>query len=598
MNFPGDLLFLRPWWFAALLPLAGLLWLLVYRRASDRSWERVCDLWLLPFMLLGQDMNVRRRGFIFLTGLAGALAIIALAGPAWERLPQPVARDDAALVVVFDLSLSMRAVDIKPDRLSQARFKVSDLLARRERGQTGLVVYARNAFTVVPVTDDNAAIELYLQSLDTNLMPNQGSRADLGLQEAFSLLQRVKAERGDVLLITDYADTRVIEQARKLGGKEYEVSVMGIGTEAGGPVFLSSGDFLSHAGEVVVPQFADGVLREVAQAGGGVYVRFDAFGNSDVQRLTQWLESRESPGLGTGDRKATADKWREEGPWLLLLLLPILLPGFRRGVLAVAVCAALMQPGPAYALDWALDWDSLWLRSDQQAERALQKGEADRAAELFDDRKWKAVAQHRSGDFAGAVETLEPFDGAADWYNRGNSLVGAGKLQEAIEAYRHALEMNPGLEDAGYNMAMVREFIKQMPAQEAQQGDGEEGEKSDAQSSADGENQQGQQQDDDNGQTPEGEDEQDLAEGDDGSGDRDEDGEDEGSEEREGKSEDGEDGDAVDNASLPETLTERDQAIEQWLRGVNESPGRLLKRKLKQLSRKKKNPLGSGEKPW
>ncbi len=597
MNFLNDLFFLRPWWFAALLPLAGLLWLLAHQRRFDRSWERVCDLCLLPFMLLGQGVDVRRRDFVLLSGLAGALAITALAGPVWERLPQPVMRDDAAVVVVFDLSLSMRAVDVKPNRLSQARFKVSDLLARRAHGQAGLVVYARDAFTIVPITDDYAAIELYLRSLDTGLMPSQGSRADLGLQEAFSLLQRVKAEHGDVLLVTDYADASVLTQAGRLNDAGYTVSVMGIGTEVGGPISLSSGDFLSYDGEVVIPQLAGEVLAEVAQAGGGAYVPFDAFGSSDVQKLTQWLESRESSGEGATEREAMTDKWREEGPWLLLLLLLIALPGFRRGVLVVAVCAVWMQPGPAYALDW----DSLWLRSDQQATRALEKGEADRAAELFEDREWKAVAQHRSGDFAGAIETLDPLDGAVNWYNRGNSLVGTGKLQEAVEAYRHALEMDPGMEDATYNMETVRKFIEQMMTQKAQQGDGEEGEESDGQSSARGEGQQDPSQGSENEPAQGGEDDN-APTGDEDAGDQG-DGESETAEaegEENGESKDG-DTSADDGAEDPfpsETLTEQDQAIEQWLKSVDDTLGPLLKRKLEYLGRKKKNPLGSEEKPW
>lgn len=592
MNVLGTLAtlhFVRPWWFLALIPLAGLLWLLLRGRFSGGSWEAVCDAHLLPSMLLGRMVHVGRRSFLWLTGLAGVLAITALAGPAWERLPQPVMRDDSALVVVFDLSLSMDAVDIKPNRLVRARFKISDLIEQGAHGQAGLVVYARDAFTVVPVTDDSAAIDLYLRSLDTRLMPRQGSRADLGLQEAGSLLQKVDSELGDVLLVTDYADARVTGQARQLNDKGYKVSVLGIGTESGGPVSLPSGDFLSHKGEVVIPRFEEDVLREVAQAGGGAYVHFDPFANSDVEALNEWFKAHVTTTQSKRESEVTADAWREEGPWLVLLMLPIAALGFRRGLLAAAfavgACALLVQPRPAHALSW----DDLWLRADQQGARALEEDDAARAAELFENEEWKAAAQYRNEDYTGAVETLKTLDGAAVSYNKGNALVGEGKFKEAVEAYRGALEIDPAMEDAAYNMSVVEQLLQMMQQQQMQEGgegdEGEEGEPQQAQGAR-----QEQEGDDESQQDSPAPDEPNESD------------EDEGDESEQQQDAEGEDGDGEENqaSSSPlETMTEKDQAIEQWLRGVPDDPGRLLKRKLRHLSRaKKRDQPAQGDKPW
>ena len=586
MSIFNALHFVRPWWFFAVIPFFFLLWLFARGKFSGKSWEKVCDVHLLPFMLLGRTIDVGKRSFLILASIAGMLGIIALAGPAWERLPQPVLRDDAALIVVFDLSLSMNAVDFKPNRLVRARFKISDLLSQRGHGQTGLVVYARDAFSVVPITDDTAAIELYLQSLDTSLMPRQGSRADLGLQEASALLQKINADAGDVLLVTDYADARVLAQARQLNEKKYKVSVLGIGTEDGGPISLPSGEFLSHKGEVVVPQLADAILNEVAQAGGGIYVQFDPFASSDVEKLGNFFKSHASSTQSKKEGEATADVWREEGPWLILLMLPIVAFGFRRGLLAVAVFS-LVQPNLSYALDWS----DLWLRPDQQGARVLERGEAEQAAELFESKEWKATAQYRNGDFSDAVETLENLDGVTNWYNKGNALVGAGNLQAAVEAYRHAVEIDPTMEDAIHNLGVVEELIKQMQVQKAQQSD-EEG---------DGESQQnasaaGNESNEDNG-----EEESDSESGEEKSEENEDLSENSEADEADDEGDEGEDGsdsDSADASSPLETLTEKDQAIEQWLRGVPDNPGRLLKRKLKHLSRKKKDKGRQGDKPW
>ncbi len=610
LNALDALYFVRPWWFAALIPLAGLLWLLLRGRFSSGSWEAVCDAHLLPSMLLGRMMHVGRRSFLWLTGLAGVLAITALAGPAWERLPQPVMRDDSALVVVFDLSLSMSAVDIKPNRLVRARYKISDLIGKDAHGQTGLVVYARDAFTVVPVTDDSAAIELYLRSLDTRLMPRQGSRADLGLQEAGALLQKVDSELGDVLLVSDYADARAVGQARQLHDKGYKVSVLGVGTESGGPVSLPSGDFLSHQGEVVIPRLEESLLREVAQAGGGAYVHFDPFTDSDVEVLNNGFEVHVTTAQSKRESEVTADTWREEGPWLILLMLPIAALGFRRGllgvVLAVVACALLVQPRPAYALSWA----DLWLRPDQQGARALEKDDAERAAELFEDDKWKAAAQYRSGDYAGAVETLKTLDGAVVSYNKGNALAGEGKLKEAMEAYRDALEINPAMDDAVYNMGVVKQLLQMMQQQQMQKGEegeeGEEGEQQQAQGAkqdqeGDDESQQDSPSPDDSNEGDENErDENEGDESDENEGDENEGDESDQQEEEDVAGEENGDGEESQASSSPlETMTERDQAVEQWLRGVPDDPGRLLKRKLRHLSRtKKRDKSAQGDKPW
>ena len=88
------------------------------------------------------------------------LGAIALAGPSWTRVEQPVFRSERATVVVLDLSRSMDASDIKPSRLARARFKIADLLERNRDGLTGLVVYAGDAFVVAPLTDDSVAVTM------------------------------------------------------------------------------------------------------------------------------------------------------------------------------------------------------------------------------------------------------------------------------------------------------------------------------------------------------------------------------------------------------------------------------------------------------
>jgi Ca-activated chloride channel family protein len=168
-----DFHFLRPGWLTLLLPLAWLSWRL-YRRAGSREvLSRFCDAALLPF-LTEQIGGRQQRWRLLPFALAGLLAVVSLAGPTVARVPQPVFREQAALVVMLDLSRSMNAQDLAPSRLERARYKIRDLLAARQRGQTALVVYTDQAFIVTPLTDDVNTIVSQLEVMEPALMPSQG----------------------------------------------------------------------------------------------------------------------------------------------------------------------------------------------------------------------------------------------------------------------------------------------------------------------------------------------------------------------------------------------------------------------------------------
>ena len=383
MNELWNLHFVRPWWFLALLPLVGLLWWLARHKSYTAAWEAVCDPYLLPFILLGRSMADKKR-FLYLVGLAGLLAITALAGPVWERLPQPTFRDHSALVVAIDLSRSMDAVDVQPTRLQRARYKVSDFI-NQYRQEVALVAYSDSAFVVVPLTDDMNAVELYLQSISTKLMPSQGSRPDEALRLSEELLKRRGLKQGNIILVTDYGDQRAVTVAERLAFQNYQVSVLGVGTEQGAPVFLSQGNFLKDKGETVIPKLDESILKSIAAAGGGIYQRLQIAGSKDIDNLVQWAEATAKADIDTESRGGLTDAWREQGPWLLLLLLPIAGLAFRRGILTLLIACLMIQPQEV----WALDWKDLWLRSDQQAAHLLEEGHADKAARCLKIRNGK-----------------------------------------------------------------------------------------------------------------------------------------------------------------------------------------------------------------
>ena len=449
--------FLRPLWFLALPPLLLLIIWLVRRQLRSRSWQAVCDPELLPHLLLGR--SVRRANWplwLLVTGLL--LAVLALAGPAWQRQQQPLFRQQSALVILFDLSTSMQADDLKPSRFLRARLKIEDLLRQRREGQTALIVFAADAFTVTPLTEDRHTIEALLKSLDPMIMPAQGSDPARAIERGQDLLRQAGLKSGRLLLVTDEDRPELsMDAAKALAQNGFDLAVLGVGSLAGAPVPLAKGGFLKDAqGNLVVPRLDPAGLRQLASAGRGSY-RTISIDDSDLQTLLTGLDERRLDRQEPAGRSsaATGDLWREEGVWLLWPLVGLAALAFRRGWLLVLACL-LVTPVPAEAFGWP----DLWQTPDQQASSAFEQGDYRQAAQQFQDSRWKASALYRAGEFEAAARQLEDPETADDWYNQGNARARAGDLPAALEAYRQALQIEPGHADAQYNRQLVEEALR------------------------------------------------------------------------------------------------------------------------------------------
>ena len=446
--------FVRPEWLWLLLALP-LAWLWMRRRnARVDVWKGRIDPHLRPHVLEGGGRGDHRETrWPWL--LALALAVLALAGPAWRQQPQPLWQNGRALVVALDLSSATNARDLPPSRLLQARAKLRQLLEARPDGLVGLVAYADDAHAVTPLTEDGANVALFIDSLAPEIMPVDGQDPARAIAFSTQLMQQGGATRGDIVLITDHADGDATAAARKVMAAGFRVSAIGLGSAQGGEVRGRDGD-------VQRVKLDAASLRAMATAGGGRYAELSA-DDSDLRALGL-LDA------GDGDAGAVRGKrglaWQDEGYWLLLPLMLLSLWAFRRhgavAVLAFVLTGGVMSPHPAFAQDagGAGGW---WLRADQQQHRAMEAG--DRA--------------YRAGKFDEAAQAYARVPGAEAQYNRGNALAKAGRYDEAIAAYDRALAANPKLPDARENRAAVEKAQarqrQQKPGQDDRQGQGKDG---------------------------------------------------------------------------------------------------------------------------
>lgn len=323
---------MRPEWLWGFVPLLVIIVFWFRLRSNNGGWESFVDPALQPYVIEAQPGS-RHRAPILLFA-AWALALLMLAGPVWQQREVPVFEAEKAEVIVFDLSLSMRADDVKPDRLTRARFKLIDLLQRSEGMQSGLIAFAQRPYVISPLTDDANTIEAFVPSLEPEIMPAQGSRPDLAIEQAVQLLQQASVGSGHILLITDAtASQRDLDAAANARAEGHRVSVLAVGTAAGAPLRAEDGQFLKYSdGAIVVPQLDIDSLNRLSGAGGGKAVSLTT-SSKDLDDLDSL---RLSSGITPQDEDMAALKvyWVEYSPWLLWPLLGVLLVAFRRGVIA------------------------------------------------------------------------------------------------------------------------------------------------------------------------------------------------------------------------------------------------------------------------
>ena len=449
--------FLRPLWLLAI----PIFWWLVFRLLgkwwSTANWEKIVEPHLLQF-LATRPATQNTRLLPWIMCFTGTLLLLALAGPVWEKAPQPLLQKSQARVLVLDLSYSMLATDIKPTRIDRARFKLEDLLKRFVEGETALIGYAGEAFVISPLTHDPATIAALLPGLQPNIMPVPGSRADLGFRLAADLLSRSKGGTGHIIWVTDGIEGQDYSALENTIGQN-RLSILAVGTESGSPVALSGGGFLKDKnGAIVIVKLNSQPLEKLANKNQGTFTALSV-DDSDVERIidaetavTDFVED---------EQRRTVDKWNEEGPWLLLLALPLAAVLFRKGLLLswslLVLCGMSILPNSAEAFGW----DDLWLRTDQQAAKLFQAGDAKDAAKLFENPEWKGTAAYRTGDYETAIEEFSRQDHPIANFNRGNSLALAGHLQDALDAYEKVLAENPQYEDSQFNHDLIEKLMRE-----------------------------------------------------------------------------------------------------------------------------------------
>ena len=491
LDFLNQFHFLRPEWFIALIPLMLLVILIRKTTAKQSGWQSVIPSHLYQYMVIGKN-ELGAKPPMWMLAFVWIISVTALAGPTWERLPQPVYQLKMGHVIVIDMSLSMRATDMTPDRLTRAKYKAIDLVNAIGEGEMGLVAYAGDAFVISPLTEDAGNITTLLPSLSPEIMPVPGSDPLLGIESAAELLTNAGYNSGMIYWITDGIE---LEQQQEL--QEYVASIpftvnaLTVGTSEGAPIRQQSGELLKDfTGSIVIPKLNEGAVKGVVKTSGG---RFESFtsNDADIEALAavSLLDKTDSE-EGEEESNLQGDQWKEVGPYLLLLLLPFAAFAFKRGLVFI-VLIGVLSPSfvqNAHALQSSQDlqnvaaqtssapasssgpnplswWQKPFMNDNQEALNSYQRGKYKDAVNQFNDETWKASSLYKSGDYEGALNAYQNVPGPNSAYNQGNALAKLGKLEEAIQKYDQALREAPDFEDARTNKKIIEDLLKQQQQQ-------------------------------------------------------------------------------------------------------------------------------------
>ena len=403
-----------------------------------------------------------------------------LSGPSWQKIKQPSEKIQQGTVILLDNSLSMLADDIKPNRITRARYKLIDFLKASPYLSTGLVVYSGSAHSLSPVSDDNQTILSLLPNINPIIMPKFGSDAVQGITKAIQLLEQSRIKNGHIIWVLDDINPAEISPLKTILSKNHlKLSLLVVGTEKGAAIAIPEHGLLKNSkGKIVIARLPKQNIKTLAKALDAqlIYLQND---NSDINKLSSSFSIYNQI---TEDKKETKDKeifyWLDNGVSLLLPLLLLTGFAFRRGWLvgsffiwAFALPPLVMVAPESFADEKKVvevKFFDMLKSSNQQGYEQWQKGDYANALNRFKSTKWKGSANYRMQQYTAAENLFALDKSPTGRFNEANALAKQGKFAEAQQKYEKAIALKPDFKDAKHNLEIIKKIIKLQQQQKPQ----------------------------------------------------------------------------------------------------------------------------------
>ena len=392
------------------------------------------------------------------------IASLAMSGP-YLKQQHPATQPQRGLdiAVVVDISPSMKARDVYPNRLERAKLELHDFIDNLEGDRTALIAFSANAYKILPLTRDRDALLQFVEALDVTLTRKRGSNMTSALELARQSLAASRPGSRAIVLVSDgESDEKagVLAAARRLKKDSIPLYILGVGTQAGAPVEDNLGKLLRYNDELVISRLQQTNLMTLAGISGGAYTGI-ADDNADWQRLFAAMDQLERDNVY---QAPTAQQGYPLYPWLLgLSIILFIWSGSRRmDAVAVILLAPFIFGKDVQAASW----------KEQQAYEALLNGYYGKAAVTyerigtFNGHMGLGAAAYRLGDWQ---QALDAFTRAAQLastddeharaaYNRGNTLARMAEYDKASAAYEEALRWQVNYPHAALNLTLVNKL--------------------------------------------------------------------------------------------------------------------------------------------
>jgi len=447
------------------------------------------------------SLTLKARNALFF--LVGLLVIIALAQPAIKEGLVEVKAKSADIMIAIDISDSMLAQDIYPNRLEAAKSKVLTLLDEAPNERIGIVAFAKNSYLVSPLSFDTAAVAFLLRKLDTSSITEKGTDF-LSVLDVVSKAQKEK-EKKYLLILSDGGDKDDFSQEIKAAKKDnIIVFVLGIATQKGSPVKLEDGTLIKHNGEIIVSKLNENI-SELATKTGGVYIQ-STTSSDDIKRMFKEIANI------SDEKELKSEEIQKHKPLfyypltaaLLILLIATSSLGAIRNTASVFVLFfALLSASQAEAL--IFDFMDI-----KKAKEAYERGDYEEAAKLYNEYAQESQNPQSHYNAANAYYKDKKYQEAIESYkkalfeeeelkakslsNLGNAYAKALDLQKAMESYESSLEIMEDKETRE-NLEEVKKLIDEQKndqndgddkQEQQEQNDKEQDSKDDEKSSEDG----------------------------------------------------------------------------------------------------------------
>lgn len=271
------------------------------------------------------ELSLKRSYLKFWLVFAALCAgIVMIARPQFGTKVETVEKQGIELVIAMDVSNSMLARDVKPDRLARAKQILSRIIDVRKEDKVALIVFAGEAYVQMPLTSDTQSAKLFLNTLDPSLVPVQGTAIGDAINLGMSCFSSDKSVDKAMIIITDGEDHEgnAVELAKKAADAGVMINVLGIGSTEGSPVPESENSerFRSdNDGNVVVSRLDEAICKEIAQAGKGLYMQADN-SNTAIRALESALDGLQK----TKQSSLSYSEYDEKFPLFALIVLALL----------------------------------------------------------------------------------------------------------------------------------------------------------------------------------------------------------------------------------------------------------------------------------